>query len=240
MTGNAEYGVLEVGTRLKNFIDEHDDICSEVKGTEQPLVILAFDEVHILTESLVDQGWTIYSELRHCLCQLVDLPIFTLFLLTVGKFRLFSLNRSDDLSSRVVHGHKRVLPPITETRFDQFALTATEDQTTLDQVIEDQWICSFGCPLYVFLACALFWRTHIILRVGLPPIMMLICKMFSFDLRLFSLLLRSCWVATRSSRQLTSPLLVYLCGSPWNLISQTQMCNPLCTSRSSITCDSAQ
>ena len=240
MTGNAEYGILEVGTRLKNFIDEHNNICSEVKGTEWLLVILAFDKVHILMESLVDRGWTIYSELRHCLCQLIDLPIFTLFLSTAGEFHLFSLNRSDDLSSWVVHSHKRVLPPIMETGFNQFALTATEDQMTLDQVVKDQWICSFGRPLYVFLACALFWRTHIILHVGLPPIMMLICKMFLFDLRLFSLLLRSCWVATRSLRQLTSPLLVYLCGSPWNLISQTQMCNPLCASRSSITCDSAQ
>ena len=54
MTGNAEYGVLEVGTRLKNFIDEHDNICSELKGTEWPLVILAFDKAHILTESLVN------------------------------------------------------------------------------------------------------------------------------------------------------------------------------------------
>jgi len=89
MTDNVEYGVLEAGTRLKNFVDEHHDICSEVEGTEWPLVVLAFDEAHILTEFPVDGGWTIYSELRRCLCQLLDLPIFTLFLSTAGKFRPF-------------------------------------------------------------------------------------------------------------------------------------------------------
>jgi len=192
-TGNVEYGVLEAGTRLKDFIDEHDDILSEVEGTVWPLVVLAFDEAHILTEFPVDdRGWTIYSELRRCLCQLLGLPMFTLFLSTAGKFRLFSPDRPGDLPGRVVLGHKRVLPPITETGFDQFALPAIENETTLDQVVEDKWICSLGRPLCVFLACALFRRTHIVLRVGLPPVITLVRQMVSFELRLCALLFRNC------------------------------------------------
>jgi len=240
MTGDAKrgLGVFKAGTKLKNFIDKRNDEHAVNNGMRRPLVVLAFDEAHILTEFPVDGGWTIYSELRRCLCQLVSLPMFTLFLSTAGKFRLFSPDRPDDLSSRVVLGHKRVLPPITETGFDQLALTAIENQTTLDQVVKDEWICSLGRPLCVFLACALFRRTHIVLCVGLPPVMMLtrIRQTSSFELRSWTLLLRSCWVATRSSSRMTRPLLVYLCGSPWNSTSPTQMRDPLCARRSSVIC----
>ena len=93
MTGDVKYGVLEAGIKLKDFIDKDDDICSIEGGMRRPLVILAFDEAHGLTEFLDDRGWTIYSELRRCLCQLLSLPMFTLFLSTAGKFRLFSPDR---------------------------------------------------------------------------------------------------------------------------------------------------
>ena len=245
MTGDAKRGVFEAGTKLQKFIDKHNNICSIEICKRRPLVVLAFDEAHVLTEFPVDGGWTIYSELRHCLCHLVSLPMFTLFLSTAGEFRLFSPDRPNDLSGRVVLDHKRVLPPITETGFDQFALTAIENQTTLDRVVEDEWICSLGRPLYVFLTCALFRRTHIVLCVGLPPVITLIRQAISFELRSWSLLLTSCWVVTRSSTRvplthwkpsMTGPLLVYLCDSPWSSISQTQMRDPLCARRSSVIC----
>ena len=79
MTGDVTHGVLQAGIKLNNFIDKDDDICSIENGMKRPLVVLAFDEAHNLTESLDDQGWSIYSELRRCLFQLRGLPIFTLF-----------------------------------------------------------------------------------------------------------------------------------------------------------------
>jgi len=244
-TSNAEYSISEAGIRLKEFIDEHGDIRSEVESTKWPLVVLAFDEAHNLTGFPTDGRWTVYSELRRSLCWLVQLPIFTLFLSTAGKFRLFSPDRLNDYSGRVKLGYQRVLPPITETGFDQFALTAIENQTTLDQVVQDEWICSFGRPLCVFLVCALFRRTHVVLRVGSPPVITPICQALSFELRSWTLLLTSCWVVTRSSMRvllthwqppMTGPLRVYLCDSPWNSISQTQMRDPFCASRSSVIC----
>ena len=165
MPGNVKIGVSEAGIKLKNFIDRHDSICSKTKdGMKRPLVVLAFDEAHHLTEFQDNRNWSIYSELRRCLCQLIGIPIFTLFLSTAGKFRLFSpdTGRQWDTSSRVMLGTKWVLPPITETGFGQFALPAIENQTTLDNVVEDRWICRLGRPLCVFLVCTLCRRTHVI------------------------------------------------------------------------------
>jgi len=165
---------------------------------KRPLVILAFDEAHHLTEFRDNRGWSIYSELRRCLCRLVGIPIFTLFLSTAGKFRLFSPERQWDPSSRVMLGIRRVLPPITETGFDHFAQPVIENQTTLMDVVEDEWICKLGRPLCVFLVCALCRRTHVVgPRVGLPPVLTLLIQViiFTFELRSWTLLLRSYWVA---------------------------------------------
>ena len=154
MTGDVKYGVLEAGINLKNFIDKHHDICSIKDGMKRPLVVLAFDEAHNIAEFPGVRGWSIYSELRRCLCQLLRLPIFTLFLSTEGKFCLFSPDKQWDPSSRVVRGSEWVLPPITETGFDQFAIRAIENKTTLDEVVSDRWICSLGRPLCVFQVCS--------------------------------------------------------------------------------------
>ena len=152
MADKHQQGVLQAGKNLKNFIDKNNVLCSNKDGMKRPLLILALDEAHNLTEFVGRREWSIYSELRRCLCQLLGLPFFTLFLSTGGKFRLFSPEKEWDPSSRVVRGAKRVLPPITETGFDHFAETAIEGQTTLDQVVEDKWVYSLGRPLCVFLA----------------------------------------------------------------------------------------
>jgi len=104
---------------------------------ERPLVVLSFDEAHILMEFVDTREWSIYSELRHCLGHLISLPIFTLFLSMAGKFCLFCPERQWETSNWVVKGLKWVLPPITETGFDQFALPVEEGWTTLDEVMQD-------------------------------------------------------------------------------------------------------
>ncbi len=234
MTGEVKHGVLEAGINLKNFIDKDDVICStKDDGTKRPLVVLAFDEAHNIAEFPDDRGWSIYSAFRRCLCQLLDLPVFTLFLSTTGKFRLFSPDKQWGPSSRFVLGSKRVLPPITETGFDQFAKRAIENKTTLHKVVEDEWICSLGRPLCAFLVCSLCRRTDVVLRVGLPLAMQLLGKEVSLEPRCCALLLRSYWVVPRTSmrmlmthRRLTGPLPAYLCGSLWSSIFRTQMRDP--------------
>ena len=150
----TEDEVLEAGKKLRSFIDERRVLFS--KANRRPLLILAFDEAHGLTDVPETRGWSLYSELRRCLSELDTVPIFSLFLSTAGKFQLFSPPRLLDYSSRITCGANWALPPITETGFDQFALDAKEGEITLDRVVdvEDEWICRLGRPLYVFLARA--------------------------------------------------------------------------------------
>lgn len=127
---------------------------------KRPILILAFDKAHILTEFVYDQNQLIYSELQHCLSHLSSLPIFTLFLSTASKFHLFSPERPQEISKQVVQGHKWLLSSITETRFDQLALSVEEGWTTLEEVMQDKQICSLylegkkaSTPCYQTRAC---------------------------------------------------------------------------------------
>jgi len=144
----ADTQVFKAARKLSTFMDERQVLFSEARTKRRrPLVNLAFDEAHGLTDVPEIRGWSLYSELRRCLSELVGLPIFTLFLSTSGKFHTFSPPTLSDYSSRVVLGANWVLPPITETGFDQFALDAKEGEITLDRVVEDDWICRLGRPL---------------------------------------------------------------------------------------------
>ena len=149
-TDAGSYPIIEAGNQLKHFIDEHDDLLSQNKDMRRPVVVLAFDEVHALMDSSGGRNWTIYSELRRCLSELVDIPIFTLFISTADNFQLISHEGPANPSL----GNKKLLPPIPDNDFDHFAFTAKEGEITLDRVVEDEWICRLGRPLYVFLACA--------------------------------------------------------------------------------------
>ena len=198
-----------------------------------PLVVLAFDEAHNIAEFPDNRGWSIYSELCRCLCKLLDLPIFTLYLSTSSEFRLFSLKKQWDPSSRAVLGSRWGLPPITETGFDQLAIRAIENQTTFDEVVEDRWICSLGRPLCAFLVCSLCRRTDVVLGVGLPLVMPFLDHVVSFEPRCCALLRRSYWVVTTTSTRIlmahrasTCPLPAYLCGFLWSSIFRTQMRDP--------------
>jgi len=74
--------VMKAGKELRRFIDEHQVLFSEgFKGASvrRPLIILAFDEAHGMTDAPESRGWSLYSELRRCLSELVGLPIFTYF-----------------------------------------------------------------------------------------------------------------------------------------------------------------
>ncbi len=141
--------MTSAGMLLKSFIDPRDVLRKE-ETMWRPFIIFSFDEAHNLTNLIKDQDWTIYLILRGCLTHLVAFPFFFVFLSTAGKFCHFSPEAQWDPSSRVSGGVNLVLPPITETGFDQLAPTACETQTTLEEVVTDEWISHLGRPLYVF------------------------------------------------------------------------------------------
>jgi hypothetical protein len=147
--------VSEVGRRLCQFIDPLDALGSE-EGSRRPLVILAFDESHILTDLPRDQGWSLFSELRRILQGIRSFAIFSLFLSTAGRFHLLSPERQLDPSSRVANG---ILPldPITEISFDELAFRAVANSVMLDRVVQMDWISHLGRPLYAHLMYS-FWK----------------------------------------------------------------------------------
>ncbi|KAF8333428.1 uncharacterized protein EI90DRAFT_3051997, partial [Cantharellus anzutake] len=127
----------ELGEKLCRFIDEHKVLESD-KGPQRPLVVLAFDEAHVLSDNPPEQiYWNLFSELRRILRQIEDLPIFSLFLSTAGR-----LNHPPPGSN------ERPLNPITEISFDDISYPALKNTVTINRVVETSWISHLGRPLF--------------------------------------------------------------------------------------------
>ncbi|KAH9954174.1 hypothetical protein BC827DRAFT_1244139 [Russula dissimulans] len=140
-------GVLESATNLRNFIDPHGTLSSP-QGPQRPLVILAFDESHLLTDNPKDTPWNLFFGLRRTLREMAKLPIFSLFLSTAGRFHEFSPEIRSDPSTRIMKADLFPLDPISEISFDDLAFPAEENTVTLDRVVQMDWISHLGRPLF--------------------------------------------------------------------------------------------
>ena len=119
------------------------------RSSDRPYVVLAFDEVHTLTEvsSLDNNRWSRFGEVRRAIRGLLNEPLFTLFLSTSGT--LFSITPSPDRdpSGRVMSVGE-VMLPFYELGFDQLAKRLDHSsQVTLQQVTSDAHLTSYGRPL---------------------------------------------------------------------------------------------
>ena len=168
---NDEQGTVgDAGEKLCNFVDPQSVLDAE-KGPRWPLVILSFDESHILTDNPKDRRWTLFSELRRTLREIINWPIFSLFLSTAGSFHLFSPEIKSDPSSRVTNAVLLPLDPISEISFDDLAFPAPEDTVSLDQVVQTKWMSHLGRPLCVlsFVSHSRSEGAYIPRRAGLVP-----------------------------------------------------------------------
>jgi hypothetical protein len=147
------HGIEDAGNLLAQFVDPDNFLDRDKKLPRRPLVIFAFDEAHILTDNPPIKNratkWNLFSELRRILRQTSDQAIFSLFLSTAGRFNLFSPEISSDPSRRIQESSLSTLNPITEISFDDLAYDAPEDKIMLEQVVEMDWMCHLGRPLYV-------------------------------------------------------------------------------------------
>lgn len=119
-----------------------------------PLVVLAFDEAHTITERYwaAGQEWTVFNELCYALRRLHHASLFTLFLSTTGKISQFTSTAENDLSKRVVEGKLTIIQPYTDLGFDPLAeRIAVDGSWNLDRFTTLSHICSQGRPLCVFL-----------------------------------------------------------------------------------------
>ena len=139
----------EAGEKLCRFIDKHS-VLESANGPRRPLVILAFDEAHVLTDNPPDQpGWNFFLELRRILQQFHRHPIFLLFLSTAECFNQFSPGIRSDPSTRAKEPSNPLLDMITKISFNDLAYPALKDSISLMRVIETDWISHLGRPLYV-------------------------------------------------------------------------------------------
>jgi hypothetical protein len=79
--------VQQAARELLEFLDPVG-LLNSPAGPQQPLLILSFDEGHMLVDTLLGRG-TLFLELVHTLHLVADLPIYSLFLSTAAKFHLF-------------------------------------------------------------------------------------------------------------------------------------------------------
>ncbi|KAF8330456.1 uncharacterized protein EI90DRAFT_3060807 [Cantharellus anzutake] len=126
----AGKGPLDAGESLCRFIDEHK-ILESNHGPRRPLVVLAFDEAHALTDNPRQTDWNLFSELRRTLRQIQDFPIFSIFLSTAGRFNKFSPEIRSDPSARVREPDNPL-----------------KDTVTIHRVVETDWISHLGRPLF--------------------------------------------------------------------------------------------
>lgn len=119
---------------------------------EGPLVILCFDEAQKLTEPIRNTYWTRFFELARALRIIVEYPIFTLFLSTVGKVDQFSPLPELGPSSRIAPRQYDMFPPIVTTPYDilsdKFPLKPSS-AWTLKRVASTYHMAHLGRPLYV-------------------------------------------------------------------------------------------
>ena len=141
-------GVEEAGRRLCKFIDPREMPYS-IEGSRRPLVIISFDESHILSDNPRGTMWTIFSELCHVFQRIAGYPIFSLFLSTAPRFNRFSPGRFSDPSTRIANAEVHFFHPICEISFDDIAFPSSEHTVSLHRVVEMDWICHLGRPLYV-------------------------------------------------------------------------------------------
>ncbi|KAM6501250.1 hypothetical protein JOM56_004264, partial [Amanita muscaria] len=136
--------------------------------TLPPLVVLAFDEAHVLSveKYQLDTGYfSKFSELRRALRALNELPIFSVFLSTAGKIQNITPPAGSDDSGRVQKAELVLLPPFTELGFDQMVEKISDSTLTIEDVTTDKFMARFGRPFRLILFEIRFsiyqWRMEI-------------------------------------------------------------------------------
>ncbi|KAF8345733.1 hypothetical protein F5887DRAFT_154644 [Amanita rubescens] len=117
---------------------------------DYPLVILAFDEAHTLTdrEETGYATWSNFSVLRHVFRSLYYFPLFALFLSTTGKISQF-ISPDEDTSRRIIIGELTLIQPFTDLGFDTIARqVALDGKWDLECVTTDSHIVHMGRPLF--------------------------------------------------------------------------------------------
>jgi len=146
--------------RLTNVIEGvmNKIVSNSVLETHAPVLFLAFDEAHTLSESFHDKesdsDWTPFASLRRALRSTRSFPIWSLFLSTTGKSDQFPPPPRLDKSGRIIRGELHSVIPYSALGFDQVARKGHENMT-LEDLVAIEFRLAMGRPLSV-ISCLLF------------------------------------------------------------------------------------
>jgi len=118
---------------------------------DSPLIILAFDEAHTLTDrkNTHSTQWSHFSELRHALRTLHHFPCFLLFMSTTGKISQFTSAPTEDFSLCILFGELFLIQPFTDVGFDTLARKISLDESwDLEELASNSHMVHLGHPLY--------------------------------------------------------------------------------------------
>ena len=122
-------------------------------SNQSPVIILAFDEAHQLTEvqGNAEKPCSRFGELRRNIRKLKSLPILPLFISTVSKISDFTPAPKQDMSTRIVNETLTLLPPFTELGIDQLLKVSPIKENTINiqDAATERFMCQFGRPLFV-------------------------------------------------------------------------------------------
>ncbi|KAF8346723.1 hypothetical protein F5887DRAFT_1073392 [Amanita rubescens] len=151
MTGGE--GLLDVYRAAKDLVRFLEpSMADEQLKFLPPVIILAFDEAHQLTEvqGKAEEPWSRFGELRRNIRKLRSLPIPSLFISTVSKISDFTPAPKQDMSARIVNEELTLSSPFTELGFDQLlkASPIKENTINIQHAATDRVMCRFGRPLF--------------------------------------------------------------------------------------------
>ncbi len=143
-----QYGRLhDAGRELCQFVNQ-DEKLTEPQWLTRPLVMLAFDESQFLTDLPQghDRTATLFADMDYVLQKIINLPVFSLFVLRAGRF----YEPPPKIVIRSFYGVP--IPPripITAVGYDHLAYGAMENTVTLERVVQTDWIAHLGRPAYI-------------------------------------------------------------------------------------------
>ena len=159
MTSQAGVNQYDAASTVIHFLASPK--ASQKLDSLSPVIILAFDEAHQLTEvqGNAEKSWSRFGELRRNIRKLKTLPIFFLFISTVSKISDFTPAQKQDMSARIVNETLTLLPPFTGLGFDQLlkASPIKENTINIQDAATDCVMCRFGRPLFIATFNSLFF-----------------------------------------------------------------------------------
>ena len=137
----VNYDLKEALKKLMMFLIPGFDVLK----TYPPALIISFDEEYPLAK--VEAGpWSRFYEFRRALRVIHSYPCFSVFLATTGKVNQFMPEPHKD-SNRIQKGLLRLITPFCELGYDQLAVKAVSNTTTLDDVASLGFMASLSRPL---------------------------------------------------------------------------------------------